>query len=400
MSFARSILRLLPVAAVVVVTACQDLAEPTSPMNPSFSAQNGAGSPGNSGNAPGQDVRAWFAAASPEIMAQAGLVFAAIDEGTNQLVFGVEHASATRGVQTALERRGIPAQAARVVVVQPIEFMSDNLRSAHRPTVGGLQINFPGYLCTLGFNVDHEGGRSFITNSHCTATQGTTGTTPYYQPLQSSHPEAIAIEAHDPAYTSIAGCSSGKQCRLSDAARALYQESAASTRGVIAKTTGVNSGSLTVSGSFAVATQDNTTTSFAAGTVLNKVGRTTGWTSGSVTSTCATVNVANTSIQLLCQTLVQNSGVRIVQGGDSGSPVFHVTSGDDVQLVGILWGGNSTGETFVFSPLKNIQQELGAMTATSAATTSEPLPPPPSTDGGGTGGGSTCTPRGKSGNCK
>jgi hypothetical protein len=395
MSFARSILRLLPVAAVLAVTACQDLAEPTSPMDPSFSAQNGAGSPGNSGNAPGQDVRAWFAAASPEIMAQAGLVFAAIDEDTNQLVFGVEHAGATRGVQTALERRGIPAQAGRVVVVQPIEFMSDNLRSAHRPTVGGLQINFPGYLCTLGFNVDHEGGRSFITNSHCTANQGTTGTTAYFQPLQSSHPVAIAIEAHDPAYSSMAGCSSGKQCRLSDAARALYQESAASTRGIIARTTGVNNGSLTVKGSFTVAAQDNSTTSFAAGTVMNKVGRTTGWTSGSTTSTCATVNVSGTNIQLLCQTLVKNSGVRIVQGGDSGSPVFTVTNGDNVQLVGILWGGNSSGDMFAFSPLKNIQQELGVMTATAPAP-----PPPPSSDGGGTGGGSTCTPRGKSGSCK
>jgi hypothetical protein len=400
MSIARSILRLLPVAAVLAVTACQDLAEPTSPMNPSFSAQNGGGSSGNSGNAPGQDVRAWFAAASPEIMAQSGLVFAAIDEGTNQLVFGVEHASAAGGIQTALERRGIPFQAARMVVVQPIVFMSESLQSAHRPTVGGLQINFPGYLCTLGFNVDHEGGRSFITNSHCTANQGTTGTTPYYQPLQSSHPEAIAIEADDPAYSAMPGCSSGKQCRLSDAARALYREGAASTRGVIAKTTGANNGSLSVSGSFAVATQDTSTTSFAAGTVMNKVGRTTGWTSGSTTNTCATVNVSGTSIQLLCQTLVQNTGVRIVQGGDSGSPIFRVTSGDNVQLVGILWGGTTSGDMFVFSPLKNIQQELGAMTATSAATTSEPPPPPPSTDGGGTGGGSTCTPRGKSGNCK
>jgi hypothetical protein len=313
----------------------------------------------------------------------------------------VEHASATRGIQTALERRGIPGQAVRVMVVQPIEFMSDNLRSAHRPTVGGLQINFAGYACTLGFNVDHAGGRSFITNSHCTANQGTTGTTAYFQPLQSTHPEAIAIEADDPAYTSIAGCSSGKQCRLSDAARALYQESAASTRGVIARTTGANNGSLSVSGAFTVATQENGSSTFAAGTVVNKVGRTTGWTSGSVVSSCATVNVSNSSIQLLCQTLVQNSGVRIVQGGDSGSPVFRVTSGDNVQLVGILWGGNSTGDMFAFSPLKNIQQELGAMTATSAATTSEPPPPPPpSTDGGGTGGGSTCTPRGKSGNCK
>jgi hypothetical protein len=53
-----------------------------------------------------------------------------------------------------------------------------------------------------------------------------------------------------------------------------------------------------------------------------------------------------------------------VGGGDSGSGVFRVTSGDNVQLLGILWGGNSSGTLFVFSPLKNIQQELGTLVAT------------------------------------
>ena len=40
--------------------------------------------------------------------------------------------------------------------------------------MGGIQIHFSGYLCTMGFNVDHAGGRSFITNSHCTSRQGGT----------------------------------------------------------------------------------------------------------------------------------------------------------------------------------------------------------------------------------
>jgi len=42
--------------------------------------------------------------------------------------------------------------------------------------------------------------------------------------------------------------------------------------------------------------------------------------------------------------------------------VFKILSGDNVQLNGILWGGNLFGTTFVFSPLKNIEQELGALT--------------------------------------
>jgi hypothetical protein len=33
-----------------------------------------------------------------------------------------------------------------------------------------------------------------------------------------------------------------------------------------------------------------------------------------------------------------------------------------VSLVGILWGGNSSGTQFVYSPIANIEQELGALT--------------------------------------
>jgi hypothetical protein len=46
------------------------------------------------------------------------------------------------------------------------------------------------------------------------------------------------------------------------------------------------------------------------------------------------------------------------RGGDSGSPVFSGTS--NVTLLGILWGGS--GNQFVYSPIANIEQELGALT--------------------------------------
>ncbi|HUF26416.1 MAG TPA: hypothetical protein VMM18_05470, partial [Gemmatimonadaceae bacterium] len=66
-----------------------------------------------------------------------------------------------------------------------------------------------------------------------------------------------------------------------------------------------------------------------------------------------------------------------------------------VTLVGILWGGSSSGDLFVFSPLKNIQDELGALTATSGGTAPPPDDggPPPDED-------PPCTPRGNSGVCR
>jgi predicted cobalt transporter CbtA len=67
---------------------------------------------------------------------------------------------------------------------------------------------------------------------------------------------------------------------------------------------------------------------------------------------------------LLCQTFVSNpGGAAVVGGGDSGSGVFSIRGRDNVRLLGILWGGSGS-TTFVFSPLKSIQDELGAMTAT------------------------------------
>jgi hypothetical protein len=386
MSWHRSPVRFLVLSMVVALAACQDLQEPTSPLDPAFNAQAGS----NAGR--GQDMRALFAAVSPEIMALPQTVFAAIDEAAGVLVFGVENQNAARGVETALERRGVGAAAYRIQITEPIHFASDNLRSRHRPTVGGLQIHFGSYVCTLGFNVAHGAGRSFITNSHCTDRQGTTGNTAYYQPSSSVDSSPIAFEADDPGYFKGGACSVGKNCRYSDASRALYTAGATSEQGSIAKTSGSNNGSLVVTGKFTITAQDNSTIRFAAGTVVNKVGRTTGWGQGSVTSSCATVNVSGSNIQLLCQTLVQRTGSVIVQGGDSGSPVFAL-SGDNATLVGILWGGNTSGDLFVFSPLKNIQDELGAFAATSGGS----APPP---DDGGDEPAPPCVPKGKGNNCK
>jgi hypothetical protein len=362
MSLRNTAVRAVALAAVVLVAACTDAPQT---LGPEGALEARSNSP--------QDVRAWFAMAAPEVLALRGTVFADHDEAANRLVFGVEDEGTIRGVQNALTRMAIPAAAYDIHVTQPIHFMTDNLRSRHRPTVGGLQIHWSNYVCTLGFNVDHAGGRSFITNSHCTNNQGSTGTTAYYQPSSSEDPTAIAIEADDPAYFRGGLCSRGKVCRYSDSSRALYQSGTGSSRGVIAKTTGENNGSLTVSGSFTIDSQVNTTTSFSG--TMHKVGRTTGWTSGTVTNTCATVNVSGSNIQLLCQTLVQRGGSVIVKGGDSGSPVFARSSGDNVTLTGILWGGSSSGDLFVFSPLKSIQDELGGVTATAAGS------------GGGNGGG-------------
>jgi hypothetical protein len=377
----RAASRFLVAVVVLAAAACADSPYPTeTPQDPSFAR----------GAAP--DLADIFATHSPAIMAMAGTVFADHDEAAGKLVFGVENENAAAGVQRSLAARGLQPDLYEVRVTQPI-YQLASLRDRWRPTRGGLQIHFSQYLCTLGFNVDHSGGRSFITNSHCTQTQGGTEGTLYYQPTSSVDNTVIGTEADDPQYFTGGVCSGGKKCRYSDAARVLYSSSAGSDRGIIAKTSGPNNGSLEVTGAFTVAGQNNTSTTFS-GTV-NKVGRTTGWSQGNVTNTCVTVNVSGSNVQQLCQTIVQKSGTVLVQGGDSGSPVFTL-SGDNATLIGILWGGSSSGDTFVFSPLKSIQDELGGLTATWDGTGGG--------DGGGGGGGdepAPCVPKGPQGkNCK
>ena len=340
--------RIAVIALAGFLAACQD-APPVAPP-----AQTAVG-PGV-----GQDrVAGWFRQASPAVLALGGTVFADHDEVNNRLVFGVERAAAIPGVERALARLGVPGSAYTVRVTAPIHQVA-TLRSRFRPTRGGTQIHFSQFLCTLGFNVTFNGGRSFITNSHCTNTQGGTEGTKYFQPTSFVDPTVIATEARDPQYFTGGVCPVGRKCRFSDASRAAYSSTVSSTRGAIAKTTGANTGSLTIGGTFAVTAQDNLTTRFSIGTVVNKVGRTTGWTRGRVANTCVDTNVSGTNITQLCQTFVSAG----VGAGDSGSPVFRVTSGDNVTLVGILWGGSSDGKLFVFSPLKQIQQELGSVTAT------------------------------------
>ena len=38
-----------------------------------------------------------------------------------------------------------------------------------RPVRAGVQINFPGFLCSIGFNAARQGIRGFVTASHCTS---------------------------------------------------------------------------------------------------------------------------------------------------------------------------------------------------------------------------------------
>jgi len=302
------------------------------------------------------DLDRWFQQVSNEAFAQGGVVFVDLDEAANSVLVGVERGASHADIRALAARLGVPAEALTVRDADPIHYAA-TLQEQVRPVVAGLQINFPGFLCSLGFNAVSGGENSFVTASHCTTKQGGVEGTQYFQSLSSQPNSFIGTEVADPQYFRSKGktavCPKGRRCRFSDSARAAYAAGVPFTLGGIAQTSGPNNGSLVITGTFSIVGEGGEIV----GDVANKVGRTSGWTQGAITNTCVNVGVSGTNIVQLCQNLVTAG----VGPGDSGSDVFFDT-GSGVNLLGILWGGNGAGTLFVYSPIANVEQELGPLT--------------------------------------
>lgn len=286
-----------------------------------------------------------------------GVVFTDVDEKLNRLKVGVESPDLIGVVEKELIKQGIPPDSFVIEQTEPVVFAA-TLQDTIRPLQGGIQIRFSGYLCTMGFNGVLSEANGFVTNSHCTDKQGGVESTKYYQPLSPTIEYFIGTETADPLYTKekCPPGTKGRVCRYSDSAYAQKASGVEASVGVIALPDSVNKGSLNIVGNFRIVSEGPSLV----GETLNKVGRTTGWTQGTVTSTDVTVVriIGGKNIALLSQDYVQAG----VNSGDSGSPVFKIINSpvtNDVELRGILWG--SSGNKFIYSTINNIQRvdELG-----------------------------------------
>lgn len=323
------------------------------------------------------ELQAW-ADRLPRVLELSGVVFTDIDEARNRLTIGVVGDDARSRAVARIAELAIPGEAVIVEATEPIEFRA-SLQDYNRPLQGGLQIAYPGYLCTLGFNADrYDGVPAFVTNSHCSGTRGAVGTQ-YYQPYSWSYYDFIGTEIVDPPFFTMSqnsACPWFRQCRYSDAALVQYDAYAQSDFAGIARTTyrGLTTGSLNIDPAnprFSITSKRFTAP--ITGLRMEKVGRSTGWTSGNLSRTCVNVNVSNSSITLLCQNYVDAGSA----DGDSGSPVFYWWDPVQVTLFGILWGGSDSH--YVFSWIGHVEQELGSLRVFQSAGGGgeEPPPPPP-----------------------
>ena len=279
-----------------------------------------------------------------------------VDEVNNRVHVGVADNTAAGAVRSEAARMGIPA-AALSVQAQPKPEMRATLRDRLTTLVGGTQIAYSNYVCTLGFNARRvsTGANVFVTNSHCTRRQYSADGITLYQPSRVTGNE-IGVEVADRAlYACVSGVAS---CRQADAAYYSNNATRSVGQGGIARTalaTFANAG-ITVLGELDIVARYTGT--LPVGTILEKTGRTSGSTYGQVTQSCVTIG------SLRCQDVSRVWS----EGGDSGSPMYVSLGGtgdaaNDVQLYGILWGGPSTDWTVTYSSrLSGIEADLGALT--------------------------------------
>lgn len=305
-----------------------------------------------------RDLQAWKDQVRPQLAAT-GAVYLDIDERRNRLVFGVERESVdrfTEELRRFLSGTRVPPEAVIVEAAEPIEPMA-LLTDTTRPVPAGVQVtNSGGGGCTLGANAVRAGVQGFITASHCTGIMGVVDGTALFQSTTAAGNQ-IGFETADTPFFTGGSCPSGRRCRRSDASFFTYGSASLSAGGKIANPLfwGVGSGTLLISPAIPrLPVAGFLFGNLSSGTVVYKVGRTTGGTLGSVSNTCADMNIAAPStITMLCQDQV-GSGVA---PGDSGAPVF-VQSGGVATLAGILWGGNGAG-SYAYSPWGFIFSDLG-----------------------------------------
>lgn len=313
---------------------------------------------GDFGFAQLQEWRARFNASA----AVAGVQSIDVDETKNRVSIGVTESDAAARVLARLDTLGVPRNAVTVDVVPPISLVT-NLQQYYRPLIGGLQIDLNGLFgptqCTLGVNVWYTnfsqgistGTPGFYTAAHCSSTRfGTDGT------VFSQGGSRIGYERWDPpTFTSswTSACPVNTQCRWSDVAFAQYDSGVDRHQGAIAQTAWRGFGNFQ-SGSLDINTEYTLpgTTMPVVGNYLDKVGRTTGWTTGQVSHTCTDYFIGG--YWVLCQDQVE----AFADSGDSGSPVFSELTQTTAGFSGIVWAKDGYG-AFIFSNLDRMAADMG-----------------------------------------
>jgi hypothetical protein len=290
------------------------------------------------------------------LIGKSGVTLTDIDDRTNRVTVGVEDPAATgERVKASLARLGIPPAAVDIVTAAPV---TPNVRDRTRPLRGGIQIQYARgtttVQCTMGVPAIRSGIFGFVANSHCSTVRGQLDNGLYWQASRAAgNNDLVGAEMVDQPFKTGGTCPAGQQCRLTDTNFVRSDVDVAVGR--IARPP-LNSTNWNGTDTFRITDAWDTEV----GNAVQKVGRATGRTQGTVVRTCANRTVRDTNITLLCQDLADYTS----DEGDSGSPVFEITNSpatNDVRLVGIHWGSSVIDGVLIstFSPYRFIIPEIG-----------------------------------------
>src|SRR6266852_102072 len=330
-------------------------------------------------------------------------VYLDADESCGCVTVAISSERARPLVENFIKLTEVPAHAVRVQLTAPVSPWQD-LTGQFRPMVGGIQIkNDAGFFsflglgiggtCTMTIVATRFGIAGIITASHCTRVQGGVEATSFYQNGKNLFGvDYVAHESADPVWVpGIPSCPTGSLCRSSDSAFAVVDignQNAAldaiarpNTLCLSPATPATSSPcSLNLPSLTSMLTVTATAGPPLMGTVVTKVGRSTGWTGGPVTATCVTPSTG-TPLVPLCSTMATVGGTF----GDSGAPVFTIPAGagataTTATLVGLTWGGTSTttASSMFFSPIGAVVSDLSPLALFPPATDPGPTGPPPS----------------------
>ena len=290
-----------------------------------------------------------------------------LNEKENRVVVGVEPGALDamrRQLPEVLASYGIDSNAVSLVARSGAlsearslgGFVGGNVITNHADTlIGGVAqvaVSPGGYiLSTIGVVLNYGGVRSVLTCSHCTKTAYSPDSDTLYQP-----DIPYGYESADPGTSTCGSWPFTFSCRSSDASIIRLFSGDTSEIGLIARTTYgsyFNAGSLTWDTDRPYFIITGTSPSVSTGTVVQKVGRATGWTYGSVTATCVDVtNNDNGGIKVLCNTETDYYS----SGGDSGGPVFVWDGVNVASFAGIH--DLHDGSHKYFSPLTQINYDF------------------------------------------
>lgn len=300
-----------------------------------------------------------------------GIVTLDLDERRNRVVIGIAHdapASTRAAIQKRTARLGIDAGAVVIVDVPAMKLQSasltphalsatpgGSLTAYFDSLVGGVKIDLPDKgdsSCTSGLVVDHNGVPKLVLPTHCTTIWGQRDDS-----RVSQGQVARGVESDDPGWY---WCGIN-HCRDGDAALFSLNAGVHYKRGRIARPASRSNtgyGTLNLDSSnpyFEVSAIDVDNT--IVGQEVQKVGITTGWTYGNVTSTC--VDHYRGSYFPFDVTRCAYAANYISNEGDSGGPVFKwsSTSGNSALLMGTNFG--QVGADAVFSKFSRIKSEMG-----------------------------------------